>query len=35
MPYRTDREHFMSLVEQVARDELGMVRPGDIVFQFR
>ena len=25
----------MSHVEQVARDELGMVRPGDIVFQFR
>jgi len=22
-------------IERVARDELGMVRPGDIVFQFR
>jgi len=24
-----------SYIEQVARDELGMVRPGDVVFQFR
>ena len=27
-------KHDRSYIEQVARDELGMVRPGDIVFQF-
>lgn len=27
---RTD----LSAVEQIARDELGMVRPGELVFQF-